>query len=422
MHGSQPEQSVDDLSLAPSPNGGLPGEAVAQELLPEIAVFGEWNTMNLGDRAIHQGVLEFFSACGWRVTSYGLGSLTPASAASAHDSATTRAGRISRLLNQAPPLKRSLREVRQRVRMRALSPALERAHAIMVGGGALLTDFGLHFPQSLAVVAETAQRLGKPLLCLGCGTDGDDAWSDQGVRKIRKFLSACTVVAARDQVTAERCGFVLGRRVPVFGDFALGGWAENRRGEEPHRRALSINVQQLNTRYMAKQGKYEDALVALTRGVMHGAAGRSVDTVRIFTTGTPDDTGPARRVFGRLASDRVELDIPHSLEGLSRLLGDSALVISTRLHAAALALAEGAPVVSVTPMTKAHNFFATLGLADFSFDLESTDLLIDRINGGGCAVIGAKQRDSMARSAIWATRAQIQNQVRSLAAKQSECT
>src|SRR6185295_4339053 len=103
---------------------------------PEVALFGEWNTGNLGDRAIHVEVKRFFEGCGWRPRSFHLGSL------SAGDEP----------LGVGParaPAKRAARGISQRARMLGLLPRLERVQAISVGGGALLTDDSLHFPQSL---------------------------------------------------------------------------------------------------------------------------------------------------------------------------------------------------------------------------------------------------------------------------------
>jgi polysaccharide pyruvyl transferase WcaK-like protein len=387
---------------------------------PEIAVFGEWNTTNLGDRAIHQGVLDFFTDCGWRVSSYGFGSLTPVAPAPVHSAVTTERGRLRKLLDKLPPVKRALREVRQRAQMRALLPSLERAQAIMVGGGALFTDAGLHFPQSLAVLAEAAGRLDKPLLCLGCSTDGDAPWSVGGERAIRKFLAACSLIVARDYVTAEECARVLGRPVSVFGDFALGE-VEPRREHQTPRHVLAINVQGLGTRYAAKQREYEDALVAVANGLMRIGIVRGAQKIRIFTTGSPEDVAPAQRVFARLAGDGAELDMPNSLERLLTGLRESALVVASRLHAGALALAEGAPAVSLSPNPKAHNLFATLGLEDYTFYLENTAQLIDRVTSTGCGAMAAKQRDSVAQSRIWAAREQVRSELRLLAGMSGGC-
>ncbi|MGH8640904.1 MAG: hypothetical protein ACRET6_04290, partial [Burkholderiales bacterium] len=119
--------------------------AGSRGLQPEIAAFGEWDTSNLGDRGIHEGVLRFFGECGWRVASYAIGSLTPVSAdAVAGGVAPASPGRISSALGNAPRLKRAIRRIRQRARITALLPRLRPAQAIMVGGGELLSDNGLH--------------------------------------------------------------------------------------------------------------------------------------------------------------------------------------------------------------------------------------------------------------------------------------
>src|SRR5262245_33866383 len=124
---------------------------------PEVAAFGEWDTSNLGDRGIHEGVVQFFGECGWRVGSYEIGSLTPVSAGEGGGGpAPASPGRSGAALGKAPRLKRAIRRIRQRVRMTALLPHLKPAQAIMVGGGELLSDNGLHFPQSLAEIGEAS--------------------------------------------------------------------------------------------------------------------------------------------------------------------------------------------------------------------------------------------------------------------------
>src|SRR5262245_10501335 len=102
--------------------------------MPEIALFGEWDSGNLGDRAIHESVQRFSAECGWQAASYAIGSLQPA----AHGRRSAGApARWRALLDAAPPLKRTLRALRQRARMDSLLPPLNRAQAIVVGGGAL---------------------------------------------------------------------------------------------------------------------------------------------------------------------------------------------------------------------------------------------------------------------------------------------
>jgi polysaccharide pyruvyl transferase WcaK-like protein len=387
--------------------------------MPEIAAFGEWDTTNLGDRGIHAGVLEFLAGCGWRVSSYGLGSLAPVPAPGAHDELPAAAARASAILAAVPPLKRALRGVRQRLRMRALEPQLERAQAIMVGGGALLADSGLHFPQSLGVLAETARRLRRPVVCLGCSADGP--WSARGEEQIRKFLTACAMVAVRDQTSAERLAAALGKPVPVFGDFCLSeAWRSNGGDRGGERRALAVNARRLPGPWCAAQDRYEETLAALTRRVLQADAVRGLEMVRVFTTGVAEDALPAQRVAARIGGG-AGLAIPHRLEELRGLLGASALVIASRLHAGILALTQGAPIVGFSPEPKLRRFLATLGLGDHAFDLDGGDAAVRRLDELGCGALFATQRARIVRAPVWECRAQVRRALGSLAAAQGQC-
>jgi len=413
-------QRQNELRRRPAPTQD-PGEERSQEraavdatgLQPEVAAFGEWDTSNLGDRGIHEGVLRFFGECGWRVGSYALGSLTPVSPEAARSAPAAAPGRISSALGAAPGLKRALRKVRQGVRMAALLPRLRRAQAILVGGGELLSDSNLHFPQSLAAITEASRRLDKPLLCLGCGAEG--AWSTRGGEMIRKFLAECTLVAARDRDTAERLTAALGKPVPVFGDFCLNeGLLLRRGGWSRRRRALAINVQRIPEPWGAQQDRYEDALVELADRLMHLAVWQGLKTIRIFTTGPAEDALPAQRVFERLGGHGVELHVPASLEQLSGMLRECALVVASRLHAGILGLAEGAPSVGFCPQPKLRRFFSTVGIGDYGYELDAGARLIHRLDEAGCAAIFAEQRDRIMRAPIWANRTRVRRDLRSL--------
>ena len=311
-----------------------------------------------------------------------------------------------------PRIKCVLRELRQRYRMRRLLPQLGRARAIVVGGGGLLSDDNLHFPQSLAVVAESARRLNIPLYCLGCSVEGQ--WSAKGADKIRKFLAACAAVAARDHFTAGRVEAVRRSPVPVFGDFCLteaqlleeGNWSHSRQ-------ALAINVRRIPARSDALQERYEEVLVELATRLIRSGAER-LKTIRIFTTGTLHDVVPAQRVFARLGAMGVELRLPRSLDELTGVLRESALVIASRLHGAILGLAAGAPVVGFSSTPKMHNFFSTMGIGPYCFDVDASVQLMNLIGGADQASIFAAQRHALVHAPVWATRAQVRRALGSI--------
>ncbi|HEU0224050.1 MAG TPA: polysaccharide pyruvyl transferase family protein [Steroidobacteraceae bacterium] len=387
---------------------------------PEAAVFGEWNTSNLGDRGIHDGVLRFFSECGWDARSYGLSTLTPVPADAANRPASAPVpGRVVGVLGRVPPLKRVLRGARQRVRIAALSPRLRHSQAIVVGGGALLSDANLHFPQSLVRLARAARRLGKPLVCLGCSVEGE--WSAPGSRMIGEFLDACEVIAVRDHATAGRLAAVIGAPPPVFGDFCL--W-ESRimegGGSPQERHSYAINVSQLPGPWAGAQEHYEDALVALISRLARRAQGRRAG-IRIFTTGTAEDARAAQRVFGRIDAVGAELHLPGNLAQLSSMLRTSAVAVSTRLHAAILALAEQTPVVGFSAGPKLRNYFATLGIRRCAYDVADQAQLMDWLAQADYGELYSEQRRALVHSPIWADRARVRRSLELLAGAETTC-
>jgi polysaccharide pyruvyl transferase WcaK-like protein len=291
----------------------------------------------------------------------------------------------------------------------------------MVGGGELLSDNGLHFPQSLAEIGEASRQLDKPLLCLGCGVEG--TWSAQGEEMVRKFLARCSLIAARDRDSAGRIAALVGKPVPVFGDFCLneGLLLKQRGGWSRRRRTLAINVQRIPEPWSTVQDRYEDALVSLAEKLMHFAVWEGLKTVRIFTTGTAEDALPAQRVFERLGGEGVELYVPSSFEQLSGMLRECALVVASRLHAGILGLAEGAPAVGFCPQPKLRRFFSTVGIEDYSFDLNAGARLLHRLDEAGCAAIFAEQRDRVMHAPIWADRKRVRLELGSLAGRTARC-
>ncbi len=397
-----------------------PATAADRRTRPEIAVFGEWDTANLGDRGIHRGVLRFLAECGWDARSYGLSTFSHVPADAAYPAASASApGPVRAMLGAAPRLKRVLRGARQRMLMAALSPRLAHARAILVGGGALLSDEDLHFPQSLVRLARFARRHNAPLFCLGCSIEGE--WSERGSRMIREFLDACDVVAVRDHSTAAQLAAVLGAPPPVFGDFCL--WETCLAGNGAHaqgRRAYAVNVSQLPGDWAAEQARYEEALIALARRLARRAQEQGM-SVRLFTTGTPEDARAAQRVFESVAVPGVELYLPGNLAQLSAMLRASAVVVSTRLHAAVLALAEQAPTVGFSAGPKVRDFFSTLGIRRCAYDVGGAQRLVDWLATADYEALYAEQRRVLVHAPVWSSRARIRRSLQLLAGVVTKC-
>lgn len=363
---------------------------------PEIAVFGEWNTANLGDRAIGRSAQAFFAECGWRMAPYALGSLQPVSEASIGSASRAHGPERRRVALRA--LKRPLRALRQHYRMLRLLPQLAQADAIAVGGGALLSDENLHFPQSLARVAALARALDKPLFCLGCGVVGP--WSDRGELLVRRFVSACRLVAPRDLHTVQRLHALCeAMPLPLFGDFCL---TESHLDAVPYhaRRGVALNVCRVPPDAQLAQERYEDAVVSFARSVAEGGA-----RVCVFTTGTAEDTEPACRVHARLAGSTLRL--PRSVEEVEALLGSSGLALAGRLHAAILALTQGCAVVGYSPTAKLFDYFATMALGDYAFRVDGEAALEECVRRQPWSCMRERQLECLRQSAAWGGRAAV---------------
>jgi polysaccharide pyruvyl transferase WcaK-like protein len=301
----------------------------------------------------------------------------------------------------------ALRAARQQYHMLRLVPALRHAQAVCVGGGALLSGPDVHFAQSLGVLTRAVLALGKPLLTLGCSADG--LWTPAALQSIEMFAGACSVLSLRDTASARRIAALAPRHeVSVFGDFCLAeSDLRERASEGARRRVLAVNVAAGLEPDGLSQHFYEDALVAL--------AGRWQGGVVVFTTGTAPDAAPAQRVAQRLAAQRARLLLPASLDELNALLRSSELVIAARLHAAILALAQGAALAGFSRSAKLREYLEDAGLGAYGGGTDRVEAAAALVARDEFESLRRAQRDTVLRSSIWATRRALRGMLESAA-------
>ena len=372
--------------------------SVTRTKRPRMAAFGEWNTTNLGDQAIFEGVQAYFEKIGWDVDAYGLGTLTPVLQHNSSDqwSNETRITSTNQFMPNAvfykndcltnellQPLKQIARGIRQQYRINMLLPQLSKANAILVGGGLLLSDHNLHFPQSLVVIARAAKKLRIPLFCLGCGAVDD--WSPKGKAMITEFVEACTHIAVRERETSRKLSDILAVPIPVFGDFALSLpiHAKKQSSIQP---TLAVNVMQLVAQSTAEQERYESVLVDVVNHWVQQFDKPQNIYIKVFTTGTREDSQPAKRVASQLMAPHVKLYIPENTDQLNQLLQNCTAVLASRLHAAILAISQGMPVIGLGAghvSQKLYNFFQSIGIDDYSLsvlDDDATSKILKQLN------------------------------------------
>jgi polysaccharide pyruvyl transferase WcaK-like protein len=232
---------------------------------------------------------------------------------------------------------------------------------------------------------------------------------------VREFVSACRLIAVRDDATASRLATELGTRPPVFGDFCLNErpLPELQAARLAERPMPAVNASQLPARWSAAQPAYEDALVRVAHYLARTTA--PAGGIRIFTTGTAEDAIVAWRVYSRLQDCGAELHLPHDLAHLLALLRASSVVVASRLHGAILALAQDVPVVGYSPAPKLRNFLSTLGLAHYCFAPGADPDLERWFADASYSRFCAEQRHALARARVWPARARVRDALAALA-------
>ena len=330
-------------------------------------MFGEWNTANLGDRAIFVGIKNFLEDAGWDMLPMAFGSMLSVERLDAHrvdlGTSAERFALLSQVRRRAKPV---LRPLRQAIRARRALEDIRHAKVLILGGGALLSDLNMHFMHSLSRLTWLAKRSRLPILCLGCSVEGK--WSGQARRIVSEFCNECVFVAARDVNSAKLLSDLLQRNIQVIGDFALYGSDGSKRNEHlasPAGSNLAVNVMRLPGSWSELQRQYEQGIVEVAVAWLREQKSAGADArVTVFTTGTFEDVTPAERVSNAIGHKDVALKFPGDLDDLIALLRKVDFVIASRLHSAILSIREGVPVLGFSPTPKIGYFFETVGIAD----------------------------------------------------------
>jgi polysaccharide pyruvyl transferase WcaK-like protein len=348
-----------------------------------IALFGEWNTTNIGDRAIGFRATEYLLSFGFRVRLFALGSfhyLGDVSDASQLDAffsspenVTTRARSVKHKLvhKYLPRIKFLFRFFRNYLNREQVQIKLSECVAAVVGGGALLDDDNLHFPSSLFLVKISCKRLTLPLYTLGCSSAGK--FSILGRLILRDFLRYATMIAVRDSSSKAVLQPLSNKQIFFFGDFAFGTTVKPRSIIRPTK--VAFNVMHFWGSDKGLHPGYEFFLQQILSILMS----REDLDVTLFTTGDTNDKAMALKVHARVNSIN-EVFHPRNFSELSVFLKSKDVVLCSRLHAAIIAISEGTPAIALWSTPKAKNFFHTIGLHEYCIRATPQDSLEQMIN------------------------------------------
>lgn len=288
--------------------------------------------------------------------------------------------------------------------------SLEKADAMVIGGGNLFADADLNFPLKIEAALKVAAEVGVPVAVHAVGVS--DNWSARGTRLFREGLAAARVVRVRVRDEASRQVWL--KRVPAqtapAPDLALDpGLLTARHFPARERQSGGRNValgvvHPITLKYHAMGTDISGAMQASMTAIAGELVRRGL-RVTLFTNGSPEDRHfLATLAPGLIASHRDAVSIaprfatPSDLAGL---ISSHDLVIAHRMHACIAAYAYGVPCVGLAWDPKLQSFFDLTGRHDFVADPERLPAaaLADLAERALAEGIDAAQRDRLEREA-----------------------
>jgi polysaccharide pyruvyl transferase WcaK-like protein len=352
-----------------------------------VALFGEWNTTNLGDQAIGVQATRYFIGCGLGVKLFALGSMVYLGEITHSD----KTGEVFQRLHQAAKTRRThggadrklapkaklrclqkrllyldhgLRLVRNWYRLRQMKPQLRQCHIIAVGGGDLLNQQYRNFLTPLYFITDFSKHTSTPLVCMGCSAS--PSYSGLFRTVVINFVRQAHIVTVRDHATRKSLENLNSGPITIFGDFALDFSVTKRSKKNGRSHTVAINI--MMPEKEQREG-YKEFLIDL---VLHLLAAKAY-TITLFTTGNEEDKLFIQRLYEAFP-EQVKLFHPDGLRELENFFIDIDLVIASRLHAAILAINHRVPVVAISISSKVNSFFETIGLTNFCYSLTPEDL------------------------------------------------
>lgn len=346
-----------------------------------VALFGEWNTTNLGDQAIGRHAVQYFIGIGFNVKLFALGSMVYLGEIThvkqsdevfqqLHrtarlrqiqkvDRKPTSKTKLRALKKGLPYFEHSLRLIRNWLRWRVLRPQLLQCRIIIVGGGDLLNQQYRNFLTPLYFITSFSRNTSLPLVCLGCSSSS--SFSGLAERIVRDFVRQAQIVSVRDHATRKALEGLVSRPITLFGDFALDFSALKKLNKKGNSHAIAINIMMPEAEQKKRYESFLRALIAHLLETKHYA-------ITLFTTGNQEDKLLMQRIY-RGFQERVNFFHPDGLKQLENFLEEIDLAVASRLHAAILAMNHHVPTVAISVSSKISSFFETIGLSEYCYSM-----------------------------------------------------
>ncbi|MCU0390267.1 MAG: polysaccharide pyruvyl transferase family protein [Thermoflexibacter sp.] len=363
--------------------------------IKEVALFGEWDTDNLGDRAIGFNACRFFLGLGYQVKLFNLSMMDYLGLIVTEEEAKRFFNKPSMYMSPTqhtlntnksslsiikkikkrlvlPTVRISYRGARNFLNLRYLRRLTKSCSHIIVGGGALLEDLHLYFPTALYFLNKVATN--KSVYCLGCSTN-DKTMSILGKSLMYNFIHKANLWV-RDINSQWFIQKYFKKQAGIFGDFALNIDNDAKKDFTSLPIPLAVNLMKYSGEHEVYQNDYEEFMKVFLANI----AQNPIFKITIFTTGSKSDDGIAKKLAEEFG---LALCQPNDIDEFSKLLENSSIVVSSRLHAAIMAFSANCYVVGIGIQQKTISFFEFLGIREFcieDFSSSSAHTLVEKVN------------------------------------------
>ncbi|GGC56861.1 polysaccharide pyruvyl transferase family protein [Marinobacter halophilus] len=332
----------------------------------KILIVNEGANGNLGDQAIHEGLLALLDGAEIDRISLGVERRNGAPTDAEGKRKILTLIKSNRLLYGALNFFRILAyNVR---RYSGVKSKIKQSDKVIIGGGSLLINNSWSFPISLLMIC---------MICLFTRTTygfcGISTRRERSlfVNAIFKFcLKRARFIYFRDHVSIKVVEEKYGLDARFIPDFALvqsGSRINSTFSSQRNRPAFLVNVMGPQPHgYFSDSIAYSEYISYLTELISELAARRLLKGVVV--TGGQSDIDIVANLLAKIRHIKVDVFTPLSVKELRSLYSSVDCVIGTRLHSAIIALGNNISSRCFNWDKKVEGFFSEIGRADLLFD------------------------------------------------------
>lgn len=317
-----------------------------------ILIIGNYGAGNLGDDAIFAGIISDLHNIGYKGEISLLHSGFPSSKDIYSDFATD-------VLVPSG--------LRSRFKKNDTFDLIKKADLVILGGGGLFVDTeSIKAPLIWYTQAMACVKLGIPYICYSQSVGPLHSFISRFLT--RRVFNNAQAIHVRDNESLNllrRLG--VNKEITVSTDSALSWSANQKKSEKKDIFLLSLRKWEKKTDNSWKKIIYECEDYSKANGL----------TLKLIPMDLRDETE-----LKMLRSTGLEVLSPKSVTDVVRIISESKILCSMRLHASILALGLGTPVLSISYSTKVKSFIETLGIKSGAkvLDLNELDQIKDSLS------------------------------------------